>query len=717
MPFELDHNHQSINPYTFIPPRTDSAYLKGDTPSSAWFHKDRYSVRITCDITFLTHALIPGPRRTATRELEGMLWAYKHNDRLAIPGSRLRGQFLHLMRLINGSPMRPEQYADTPILERRPENPRCGIIKEYNQETGKIRITEIVGKTVTCYSRNGEEIPGQQREILVAGSDRNGEFNLQQSATLQSCPRDGDIFIFDPKTKTTIKVPELNPSLPYDKQGVNGEADWEHPAWGPPGTRPHKMYMAMPETGMASEGRWVKIPAWSGQDGENCLKDTTSNRDKTHYVVWHLVDLDTLSSEEHEFDVDVENFKTTAKVLADAAKEDSDKRAHAENIRSMKDWLKPGTFVYFIFNEEEKSFGLHFQYFRYPARVHPSASPAGDAPKHDACIVDGIQGAANDSDQSGRRSRFWAEMALAEDNAPATQEVNLRILSSQPPKAACFYLKPSGNGRPATWGEGGSQLRGRKVYWHDPKYNRPLWDDIGHRTHFAFENPYPGNPKLKSQWSRAELVQPNTRYTVTLRCLNFSKDELFLLLTALVGFNPQDAEGRIVPGGTAENPDWCHKIGGARAFMGSARLGITSIERLSFDTKTLAPVMDTDGDITPNSLKKWQADTLKESEAKHLESLKRVMRYHGAYEKDDPGLTKSNIRIAWPLGQNNSRPVLDFSDPNRLPAVFNWFSFNKDRQNNRAKVLPFPLKDAAQALSAWVKTPDQRQGPQQDRRR
>lgn len=703
MAFYPDTDHQSINPYTFIPPGTDNKCLKQETASSAWFDKDRNSVKITCEIEFLTPALIPGPRRKATQELEGMLWAFKHNGRLAIPGSRLRGHFLHLMRLVNGSPMHPEQYADTPILERRPQkpSPRCGLISNYDTNTGKVEITEIVGKKVTCYKPDGAQILGRLREILVAGNDRPEGFRLQQKAKLQSCSRGGDIYICAPNAMKVLRVCDLAPSRPYDKQGVIGEVDWEHPDWGPKSTRPHKMYMAMPETGIPSQGRWVKIPAWSGQDGNNHLKDTTSNIGKTHHVVWHLVDLNTLSSDKHEFDV--ENFKTTSNALADAAKDDSDKKAYADDICRMKDWLKPGAFVYF--NEQEGSFGLHFQYFRYPARVHTPTTPAGDAAKSAPCIVDGIQGAANSGEQSGPRSRFWAEMAFAEDNAPKTKEVNLRILSSQPPKAACFYLKPNGSG-PAKWGQSGSQIRGRKVYWHDPKYNLPLWDDIDKQTTYAFENPDPS--KLKNQWSCAELVQPKTRYTVTLRCLNFSDDELYLLLTALVGFNPQDTkEGGLKPGGTDEAPEWCHKIGGARAFMGSARVSITSIKSLGFDAETLGPIMNKVEDITPDTLKQWQADTLKESTDKHLESLKRIMSYHGAYETDDPNLTKTNIRITWPLGQGYSPHRLYFGDPNRLPAVFNWFSFNKDRHNDAAMVLPLPLKDIPQALPAWIKTTNQ----------
>lgn len=328
----------------------------------------------------------------------------------------------------------------------------------------------------------------------------------------------------------------------------------------------------------------------------------------------------------------------------------------------------------------------------------------GKAKSIQPCLVKQLAGWSNDElygENKGMKSRLWFEMAMGPRKDDVEIECkNLRILSSQPPKAHNFYLEGGDYSTP------GSKIRGRKFYWHDPFWKIKMWDNEDlDEGDCAFENPTPD--VNKEQWSNAEVIMATmdkpVTFCLTVRAMNLTRDERNLLLTSLLGFAAEDLtsdKGTLVLG-QRDTYRWCHKIGHARPFMGSAFIRVTGAREIGFDKdwKPFPEKIELNNWI--QDLNNWQ----KNFKGNHIDALNRVMRFAGAYETDlDKG--PDELRMTYPLGQRDvSELTWNNRDPEHQPKTYHWFT------NNRDVDLPEPLPNESQALNIWVSRLGERGNP------
>ncbi|MEW6386140.1 MAG: TIGR03986 family CRISPR-associated RAMP protein [Thermodesulfobacteriota bacterium] len=662
-----------INPYTFIPLRSEGAiFPPRDQVTHAWFEPGTFTGRITCQLTFLTPVIIPGEQRAGTEEEPGYICTYLHQGRLAIPGSRLRGYLLNLMRTINSSPL--VHFQDQEILKRRKNNPRKGFI--IKKDNGQWAIQEVDNEVLIMHNNRN-----RVNQKLSGGCEP--EFK-PQSFTFTGTPCDIPSY-------NTVNAKTIKPTKIYFQQAT----------WKP--SPQYKKYLAQKDIGSPQplDGRWVKFEAWSGQDGANCLPDNEGNSG-THWNQWHLVNLDECGKD-YELDKDfINDYKVGVEAMARRLKENKTHAGLAAEVLKMKK-LTPGMFVYFLLGADNRtvvSMGRHYHYLVRLGTVGDKVRKACGlaAGTHTApCLVQQLAGWASGR-EGGLKSRLWVEMALvSREKHVEICEKNLRILSSQPPQAHNFYL------RGGDYDHENSRIRGRKFYWHDPRWGDKMWDnqDLGEGD-CAFENPQPGLQKLWEQWSKAQVIWATREQPVTfefdLRVLNLTQDELYLLITALVGFDPKILDGGIL--GQGELEDWCHKIGHARPFLGSSYIRITKAEALRFDKNTwkprICPISLSEWLPRWQTLKDWQNSNLEKEN--HIACLKRVMRFRGAYEdlKED----EKEARISYPLGQKKVYSLTwEIPDDTKQPKIFHWFS------QKVPPSLPDPKPGYSQALQVVIEPP------------
>lgn len=656
-----------INPYTFIPLSRNGPVFGKEETTHAFFKPGAFTGRITCELEMFTPTVIPGEQEPGTDTNPGKIKAYLYDNHLAIPGSRLRGHLMHLMRAINSSPI--NSYDNRVILEREQGDHKKGFI--FKKANGSLWVQEV------------------EDEVLVAHSDRPGKPTLQGGVTVQL---DKPLLLSSGKK---VDVPEIDSTSPFNfSQGECGDVHWANPTWGPRGLRKFKKYHITPGSGSSIKGRWIKIEAWSGQDGENVyapMNDAEHLR-KVHRNAWHLMNLDTSNlGRQYEINNTLEDVynagvKEMARLAEDRSKPKDQKCA--DNICRMVP-LEEGMFVYFKIDGSNEiiSIGRHYRYLFQKGSVEQKVDALrstmginGDA----QCLVDGLAGWANARDREGQKGRLYVEMAIGpEYNDSLVQEKNLRILSSQPPKAANFYLEGG------DYNNRNSYIRGRKFYWHDSKWHEKMWDneDLRKGEH-AFENPYPDNNK--KQWSKAKVIMATEQNPVvfrfTIRCVNLSENEKNLLLTALVGFDPIAKDGKLQQ---SDCKDWCHKIGHARPFMGSGVIRVLEAKELCFDKNGKPDTRGISLGAWQSALSGWQTQF---NNRQHIPLLKRVMYFGGAYESLKS--EEKDARITYPLGQKEVSSLTWNHDP--TPKTFEWFGHNKDT------LLPLPQPGQSQALEVWV---------------
>ena len=105
----------------------------------AWLKNDPYFTGVIhCQLKFITPAVIPGEQQSGDDNGPGEIHAYTYDGNLAIPGSRIRGHLLNLMRAINSSPVPvPDRSSDEDrlILDREKSNHKIGFISIDNNGT------------------------------------------------------------------------------------------------------------------------------------------------------------------------------------------------------------------------------------------------------------------------------------------------------------------------------------------------------------------------------------------------------------------------------------------------------------------------------------------------------------------------------------------------------------------------------------------------------
>lgn len=663
-----------INPYTFIPLSEEGPLIqKGKEPTHAWFDKVGFTGIIECQLSFFTPAVIPGFQKQGTQHQAGEIKTYTYKkdgeEYLAIPGSRIRGHLLNLMRAINSSPITVVQ--ERVILDRRKGDPQKGILLKDKDDNWVI-----------------QEI---KEEILVAHTRRTGNTGLKMDCSIAHIDNDAN-------TDNDVKIPDFDPNKELVDQGMPTKIYYQNPSWPPESLSLKKFYLAQEGIGQpltTTGGRWVKISSWSGQDGENALKDIRGNR-STHRNAWHLINLENIVEPPCPLDQDV--TETYGKGIDEMAhliyERDADDRVSSDRTFNAKN-LKSGTFLYFTADSEGKitSFGQHYHYLNFIGSVSEKTSKANEILNNGNkafCAARSFSGWANDKDTCGMKGRLWVEMAMGPKRKETqVEEKNLRILSSQPPKAACFYLK---NG---DYQISASAIRGRKFYWHYPDWDKPMWDnEDSNEGQKAFENPFPNNNK--KQWAKAEIImackaiEKRVPFKFRIRLMNVTKDELNLLLTALVGLCPIVTDKMLTP---SQDLIWCHKIGHARPYMGSCKIQITGLQELYFDESTYLPGIKSieDSEIVKmqSSLHEWQKEVLK---GEHIEMVKRIMNYQGAYQA---GESEHGARITYPLTPVNDSEMIWTDNDRNNPKTYEWFKQNKSGGKHS---LPIPKPGFSQAL-------------------
>lgn len=674
-----------INPYTFVSLDTNPV-LKRNEPDidHLWIHDDKFTGRIDLELTLITPAVIPGRQKPGSSDEPGEIETYTYRDsdgkeRLSIPGSRLRGYIFNLMRTINSSPV--TQYEDRMILKRDNNNHKKGfVINDGNS----LMIQEV------------------RNEILVIHQDRTNKIIGQDG-----CEPAQDPVIYDDLRRSFI-IPTFDCGAKIPKQGQSGTVYWHNPQHGQ--NIQHKKYLSQRDKDVpCSTGRWVKFPAWSGQDRDNCLKDIGTGNVMAHRNSWHLVDLNKLGQ---TYDLSDDNIKSYERGVDEMSRligdrSDPEESARAPHVLGMKN-LEPGTFVYFELDKAPKnikSLGCHYRYLSREGTVKEKVYKANGIETDESiqpCLVKQLAGWANNEeydDIKGMKSRLWFEMAMGprKDDVEIERK-NLRILSSQPPKAHNFYLEGG------DYSTSNSKIRGRKFYWHDPFWKIKMWDNEDlDEGDYAFENPTPKDHK--KQWSNAEIIMATTdnpvTFCLTVRAMNLTRDERNLLLTSLVGFGPEclDSDKGLPVLGQSTTNKWCHKIGHARPFMGSAIIRVTGAQEIGFDKDWKPSPAKIELNDWMHDLNNWQKDL----KGQHLSALKRVMRFAGAYEADHDKIGK--LKMTYPLGQKNV-PELTWRVRNPdQPKTYHWFT------NNRTVRLPEPLPNKTQALEVRVSRPEGRDNP------
>jgi CRISPR-associated protein (TIGR03986 family) len=656
-----------INPYNFVPLSNVPLLEKNNNPHHLWFDEDLFTGTIDVALSFVTPFVIPGKQTPGTDQAPGRIDTFTSKkdgvDHLAIPGTRIRGQLFNVMRALNSSPL--QHYEKRVILGRETTQKKKGyLVKSGN----RWQIQEVID------------------EILVVHPRRLDLNNLRLK---DGCPP-----VTNPQCYSggaSIDIP------PFGNAPVSGDIYWSHPEWGPPSLRSHKYYLSSSVSPKPTPGKWVKFPAWSGQDEENVISDIRNKR-RVHQNAWHIVNMDK-SNMGALYDIPdnikddfISGVEEMARLIGDSS-DDTDKRREG-NVRKMQD-LAVGQFVYFTAGVT--SFGRHYHYLFRKGAVDDKIGKANSANHGKPCIVHKMAGWASDVNIDGikgMKSRVWIEMATG----PKTTEVkieprNLRILASQPPKAFNFYLD-GGDYYNST-----SVARGRKFYWHNPHWKEKMWDNEDLQGEYAFENP---TPHLhRKQWSNADVVMPdenghiNGIFDFTIRVMNLTDDELNLLLTALVGFSPQLSDNGFL--GQKKWQNWCHKIGYARPYLGSAYFRVKNLRKLKFNEDTWEPELYPAPDATakPGDLltSEW-LDVLNTWQAKlngtHLAALIRMMNFNGAYEPlSQPEIDET--RMTYPLKQDGNLLNWKGTDEAQQPKPFKWF---KDNRNT-----PLPSPTEKQILS------------------
>lgn len=637
-----------INPYNFIPLTPGGPVLpkNSEEVGHACFYPDRFTGVIQAKLTFITPAVIPRKPVKGTASGPGKIETYTYNNRLAIPGSTIRGAMLNVMRTINSSPIIFFEK-DQVIIGRTQGNHRKGFIIENN---GKIKIRE------TC------------DEILAVHEDRDGIKEGRLSLQEYCIPGITPVIY---RGETEVLIPDFDPLKDSARQGESGVLYWNHPNWGPPGVRRFKKYLADLSKGSPKQerGRWVKFHSWSGQDGKNYFKDLHNSRRMVHRNAWHIVNLDKLVGDPFFLD------ESMIRIYQDSVHEmvsrvenlnDEAEQALSKQIKKLGN-LKSGDFIYFELSP--LSMGRHYRYLFKKGSVAEKIIKANRVLKDQDCVVQQLSGRQSDRDKPGLKGRLWVEMAIG----PSIDDVqldkrNLRILTSQPPKAHNFYLKGG------DYNESNSMAKGRKFYWHDPRWKERFWDNEDrHCGDYAFDNPDPLNRDLWKQWSNAEVIMATEESPVTFdlafRVVNFSLVELNLLITTLVGFSPSIIEGQNL--GQTKYQNWCHKIGHARPFMGSAFIQVSKIQGITFDSITWEPKKEPlNLENIMDHLNLWQENEIK---GPHIDALKRIMRYDGAYE-NIPQADLGYSRISYPLGQKEVNELTwNIEDETKRPKTFHWF--------------------------------------------
>lgn len=685
-----------INPYTFIPLREEGPLLEPEGGNShAWLAPHAFTGRIHCRLTFLTPFIIPGEQTPGTAQQPGRKELYLYQNRLALPGSRLRGLFFNLMRAINASPI--TQFQDRTILGRRPGTPRKGFIIKY---CGQWYIQEVRDEYLVIHPNRDRKSRDHQGRIQ---EDRHGEeiiVGLQNRCEPATNPEVQD------SSGNFVPIPDYQSNVALNAQGQAGTLYWQKPLWGPTALRTHKRYVAEPNSGTPereSGNRWVKFSAWAGQDGENRLPDLLGNI-RTHWNQWHVVDLDAIDPMKRFplTDDHLQRYYSGLQEMAELVKEYHELPALAQPILDGKK-LEKGTFVYFLENGGSVlSFGRHYHYLYFQGTIADKVERA--CPTSAPCLVQELAGRAKKGEE-GVKSRLWFEMALGpEKDQICFTEKNLRILASQIPKAAQFYLQGGSYQDPR------AKIRGRKFYWHDPQWNKPMWDNEDLKEgSCAFENPLPG--ENRKQWAvvpvlglKADGAFEQISFEFTIRAMNLSNNELNLLLTALVGLQPclcDENDGTRVLRQSDPNA-WCHKVGHARPFLGSAYVSILGMEKVAFDfTKnSWAPVLQTEGLLEKcrTDLIAWQKRNFfndsGELKHEHLKCLRRVLHFDGAYQEGE-----GEARITYPLGQENvpghSLTWIGVAAAGQ-PKPYIWFK-------NKNDLLPIPKPGEKQSLEVYVR--------------
>jgi CRISPR-associated protein (TIGR03986 family) len=658
-----------INPYTFIPLRNGGPIFSSrEKPTHAWFEQGSFTGFIDCELSLITPTVIPGKQNKDSTP--GTIETYLYGDNLAIPGSRIRGHLLSLMRALNASPIK--HYQDRIILKRdESQRHKKGFIIKKNNE---LYIQEV------------------NEEVLVASVSR------KQKRALPHLNNNAEALAETPRAYNGGNPPQNIPEYDSNKdftQGVTGNVSMQGCV-----NAPFKHYYCSRTGALPSSGRWVKFACWSGQDRDNLLEDIRGGVQK-HDNDWHLVNLDKLDIAKQ---YKIENTKTV--IYNQCVKEmarltaDKDYPVRAEIVEQLHP-LKEEMFVYFeLEGTHIKSMGRHYRYLVKKGSVKEKVDKLHEllaySDPESQCLVEGISGWASDKDSDGMKGRLFVEMAIGPQKDNAIVELkNLRILSSQPPKSANFYLEGGGYDNP------NARIRGRKFYWNDPKWKDPMWDnaDLHNGTH-AFENPDPNNNQ--SQWSSAEVIiaKPDrpVSFKFRIRCINLTEDEKNLLITSLVGFKPA-----ITPSHDSKTncmkPEidlgWCHKVGHARPFMGSAIVRVCKVEEIDFEDKTWMPVSNRVSiEDLQKALSDWQSGKLT---GPHIDMIKRIMNFNGAYQN-----TPEDARITYPLGQSTPKyqskkiTEITWNDHNNPPKTFQWFT----KRSNTP--LPKPEPGIDQSLKVYL---------------
>ncbi len=744
-----------INPYTFVPLADKTVFQAEHLATHALLEANRFTGKIRCSLKFITPAVIPGEQKDGKKnEYPGHIKAYTHQGRLAIPGSRLRGHICNLMRAINSSPV-AFWKDDLAVLQRVGDPVRKGYIfndgdgwkiQEVSQEilvihkdrVGKgslLRNGASPAEKAVCYKK------GNLKKIvsfpaLDYSSFQRDKMNQEDisaiSSTIKPVKKRSETFfhidlaaITNENTKSKLiqatkdkknvelleEVEWLEDQIPkfgVSSTPVDGTVFFNNPGGGP-GAR-YRNYLVESGTPNAQiEGKnWVKFTCWSGLDGKSRIPPGDGGDKYAHRNAWHVVDLSNV--EGHPRLVSNSAMKKFQNDIVLIARQ-ADKE-YSEAILEMANLDEAGTFVYFktdAVNSSIISFGRHYRYLTFLGTVNQKIDGGNRhlLENEKTCAVKHLSGWADDNilGKNSMKSRIWVEMAMGPEaetleKKGMLKDLDLRILASQPPKQAAFYLEGGSAG--GDYDDPGSRIRGRKFYWHDPEWEKPMWDndDLKNGRH-AFENPDPKNKKLWEQWSIAEVLcaskdDPQEFY-FTIRVMNLDMDELYLLLTALTGFDPEAKGGSISP----KNNEWCHKIGHARPFLGSAVINVTCLELLDIDSDTWlpcihpVPLADIPSSLEWNQdLATWRQENFNDN-INHKKALERIMHFEGAYENLEPD--EGDARITYPLGQEYQATLTwKVYEEAKRPKSYTWFG-----KMAKKNPLPEAYSGTSQALPVY----------------
>lgn len=726
-----------INPYTFVPLSKNGPACtadENDEATHALLQEDCFTGKIHCKLRFITPAVIPGEVTKGDKSTSpGLIRAYAHNGYAAIPGSRIRGHLCNLMRAINSSPL-AELQKEEHLFRRVNEEVKKGYLI-YDSSKDSYMLQEVRDEILVahperagiknllrnaepltqplCYTNRGKttvvtfSFPNflefsrlnsginlnqtiKQREPIDGGF-RFNKNTVQDDATIEAIDRAVATGLAEPKT---VAVPSACGIPEYTTgNAAAGAVFFKNPGDGR-GVRRFKKYMTDPTTSSDTQSvggigsRWVAFRNWSGMDGESRNTGTDGTL-HAHWNAYHVVDLSRWKNGP-PMAVDkklIADFRAGVQLLAEKQEKNLE-----TSVRKMAD-LADGTFVYFTVdsNGNIKTIGRHYRYLVYVGGPREKTEEANKTlgVNFMQCPVTGMSGWSDDT--SGKKGRLWVEMACGPELEQLIRdhllvEKDLRILSSQPPKQYRFYLD---NG---DYNSDASVIRGRKFFWHDPKWEEPMWDNEDSGVgRYSFENPFPQDKNLWEQWSKAEVLMATesepVEFTFTIRVQNLNPDELYLLLTSLTGFMPKAEGGGLIP--EKGKDSWCHKVGHARPYLGSGIISITGIEQLTIDPASWKPQLEPvyvetsppvrKQEMAPtwiSDLTAWQQEKFPHT-TPHIKALRRIMRFQGAYENLKPD--QESARITYPLGQNvknikNTEGLTWRCEAKKQPKTFSWFA-------------------------------------------